>query len=493
MDFVGAIMQQILFHLRPQEWWSGFGLFHPVMLATLFGIFGIGSRSGSEAFKELLKTPHDWLIFIYWGWMIYNGPGTKDAFDATWQHFMLYAVILLTLNSISRITQFMGWWAWMLLAVASLAVLSEYGFDPLGSHDITHLKDATGEAGRLVLNNSMYDNSNALGHSVAAAVPLFYYLLVWKRPVFIKEIVIPIVAVLLFCVYRTESKGAFVAGFITIVASFVFGRPKLVQIGIIILAATAGWGALTQLPRMNELERARDDEGIKWRIKAQEYGLKKAKNETTGVGYGRFMEAFEEETGTAKASHGAYNEVSAELGYGGLFIFLAILYSCVRTLVTAKTTTQEEERVRRMLFVITISYIFSAWMIDFAYRATFFFMVASVGAFHRLMLEKRDLSLLPQPDPAGPGSPATLLPGHALPVPMPAGAGGWVFQRTMPAPLAGRYGPVAPRGTLENPADAAPPKKVGVGWRRFGLIDLALVWLITREWIIFWEYVLNNL
>jgi hypothetical protein len=139
-----------------------------------------------------------------------------------------------------------------------------------------------------------------------------------------------------------------------------------------------------------------------------------------------------------------------------------------------------------MLFVITASYILSSWMIDFAYRATFFFIVAAVGAFHRLMLQNRE-------GVRGHAKPGGELSTDNISLRRGTAALGRKVSQNMPVqmPMAARYGPVAP-APLVTGKEISQTGMSGIGWRKFGIIDFALVWLITREWLVVWGYVLDN-
>ena len=70
----------------------------------------------------------------------------------------------------------------MIVLLSAMALGIYVGFDPVGSKDVVQgtMK------GRLVFNTSIFNNANALGHSVVPAIPLVYFLLIWKRPVFVK-------------------------------------------------------------------------------------------------------------------------------------------------------------------------------------------------------------------------------------------------------------------------------------------------------------------
>jgi hypothetical protein len=78
-------------------------------------------------------------------------------------------------------------------------------------------------------------------------------------------------------------------------------------------------------------------------------------------------------------------QTGAELGWPGLLLFLLLIWTNFRTLLFAKTQNVEQERVRRVLFVLVVTYCVSGWMVDFAYRATFFMFSAAIAAFHRLL------------------------------------------------------------------------------------------------------------
>src|SRR5206468_2463988 len=120
---------------------------------------------------------------------------------------------------------------------------------------------------------------------------------------------------------------------------------------IFTLAVTVGYGSLYLLPRMGELKKGRSDPAIRGRIEAWQFGLDTMKTTPRGVGLGNFTERFYAKHHYVKAGHSSYVQIATEMGRVGFFIFFAILYSNLRVLITAKTTSTEEERIRRMLFV----------------------------------------------------------------------------------------------------------------------------------------------
>ncbi len=480
MDFFSIVIFLILYYIRPQEWLSGISVLKPVMSTMALAIFAMFNRKQGFAFKDIFKTPHDWLMLVYFLWVVIAAPNPMDALGRCYNLFVFYIVTVQALSNLDRIQRFLNWWTGLIVAIAFLALASEWGFDPMNSYDMTHgiMKD------RLVLNTSLFDNPNALGHSVVPCLMMLYYACYWRRPVFSKIATIPLVLVALYCIYLTVSKGSFLSAFASLVLAYSFGRPKAVQITIVVLAVTVGYGALYTLPRMNELKKARQDPAIQGRIAAWQFGLDTMRNNNTGVGLGHFKEHFFRKYHYDKAGHSSYVQLGTEMGYTGLGLFLAILYCCTRTLVGAKTTTTEEERIRRILFVLLCSYFVSSWMVDFGFRATYFLMAAVVAAFHRQMLLKR------QPAPVTTVDVEEQPVAFGLPRLQPVG-----FE---PVHVADAVSQVS----ITIPANQGPPKigeeivdpdRGGIKWNRLNFIDYVIIAAILWAVVTFWAYIMRHI
>ena len=375
----------------------------------------------------------------------------------------------------------------MIYFIAFMAVAAEYGFDPAGSRYISHAKEPLV---RIVFNNGMFDNPNALGHSVAPVVAIIYFLMFWKRPVFVKEGALALWFLPFYCVYLTASKGAFVSAFVGVMAALLFGRALITQIIMIVLAATVGWGAMQLLPRFGEVKwgEGRSDEAIRGRLQSLDWGYKKLQTSSTGVGWYQYIPTFtREDPAKAIAPHNAYNMVGAELGYGGLFLFIGILYCCVRSVITVKTEDVDEERIRRVVFVLTLSYAASGWVIDFAYRATFFLVVATAAAFHRVMLAKNVASETKETDELAGFRAVRATRGEGrLFQPTPAFAGvPSAMGRQMLQPR--RLAPG--RGATVTEPDGP---RVFMKWKRIGIVDIILMYVLTEQLISFWLWYKTN-
>lgn len=379
MDLTCVILFLVLYYIRPQEWSGLFSKIHFVQAVMLLAMATLVFRERKLSFKILFRTPHDWMMAAFFVWMIFTSGAPYYTFRENINLAIFYVVIVHTLYNTKRLNIFLGWWTFLIIAIAALAIASEYGYDPLGSFDITHGR----MKGRLILNLSIFNNPNALGHNVAPCIPMLYFFCIWKRPLFAKELGALLFIIPIWCIYLTESKGAFIACFVILLATFTFGRPKIVQIILICAAIAFGGAVLYRLPRMNELNSSKTDGAIQGRVAAFKHGMKVLQNSVAGVGKGNWMDSFRRAHNYSKACHSSYIQVGAELGRPGLFLFIGMLYCCLRTLLTAKTTTVEDERIRRTLFVLVLAYIVSSWMIDFGFRSIYFMFCAATAAFHR--------------------------------------------------------------------------------------------------------------
>lgn len=481
MDFVAVVLYLAAYYVRPQEWSWVLSSLHPITLIMAVGVAALFLRERGLPLRSLLRSPQDWLMLLYFLYLTFFVEADDESYKMVRNHFIIYFVTVQALTNLDRLRYYLYWWAACIGFVVLLALASQIGIDPLGaSYHTTYVAK-----GRLCLPLSVFDNPNALGHSVVPLLAMLYFFLIWRRPVFIKEVGALALILPLVCLYLTLSKGAFLAGFVAVVAGLTVGRPKLVQLAVLAVALTAGWAGVKQLPRMEELRVPRREEGIQGRLHAWKFGLEKINNERYGVGIFMFGKSFEKQNGYYKAPHSSYVEAGAEQGFIGLMFFVGVLYATLRTLLTAKITDPEEERLRRVLVVLLVSFAASSWMIGWAYK-TFFYLIAACGSAYYRHLQER---VLQETEAAAAQEDAkALLPA---PVPLlgavgaPAGAAAALRTGTGLESLALAPAPAAPAGAAE---DKPRPKF----WYHLGLLDVALIWLGTHAVIRIWAYVVQH-
>lgn len=464
MEFFFAVFFLLFYYVRPQDWVPGLiglSLVKPIMV-TWFGVLLV-NRSLDSPLPGLLKTPHDWIILSYMLYVVSTAPDSMTALKGFIPLIAFYAMTVQSLTSWPRLHSYLKWWTIAFVILSIFGVLIPYGVDVTGGKE-----NVERFFGRLCLGTWLHDNPNSLGHSVIVAIPASYLLFFWRGNALGKYVVFPIISGLAYwCVYQTESKGAFLVGGILVASIFVVGRPKSVQLVVITIALTLGVSALNFLPRMSQMSDLRSNEGVQGRLLAWEMARGVSKTHSTGLGWQQFAALIDWKEGDEiiydipKATHSSYVQVGADLGRYGLFLYLAGLWCVIHTLLKFKPRNEIEDRCRRILWVLLLSTLISGWMINRQYHTEYFLLLAATAALHR-MGKAKELEL------ASSQTTEEIIEATAL---------------ATPASQTPAFSSMADDG--DTPAKPL--------WNRFGLFDA--VACIGMTWGAFWlwDYILENI
>ena len=462
MEFLFSVFFLLFYYLRPQDWISaltGVELIKPILAIWILVL--LMGRSRESPLKGLLKTPHDWVIAAYFAYVVFTAPDFMEAFKGFLPLVLYYVLTVQSLSTWERVSSYLRWWIVALCVIAVFGVLIRLGLDITGGKEnVARFVD------RLCLGTWLHNNPNALAHSVIVVLPAAFLLFFWRGTIGGRWLWFPLCAGLsIWCVYETVSKGAFLVGGILVASVFVIGRPKVVQILTVVVALTVGGSVLSMLPRMSQMSDLRADEGVQGRLMAWEIARGVSRTNDTGVGWKQFLARIDwkEESGMVygipKATHSSYVQVGADLGKYGMVLYLAGFWCAFHTLLRLRSDVDQEERCRRVLFVLLLGTVASGWMINRQYHAEYFLLIALAGAMHRLR-KGEELGLESVPDDS--------TPNNEL---------GETARTEVPVPAV----------VVDESIESKPL------WNRFGLVD-ALV-CASLAWAAFWawDYVLNNL
>ena len=478
MELRAAILFLFLYYIRPQDWiegLAGFNIMRPMIVLWAVALFNARDRSPVSG---LFKTPHDWLMLAYFGYVLWNASEFQAALFGFLPLVVFYFFTVHSLSSWDRLLTYLKAWNFMLLGVAGIAVASLYGFDLTNAVNMTAVNK-----GRLAIGTWIHNNPNALAHSVVVIIPLSYLLYFFRGNVVGMFFVFPAMSALaVYCAMRTESKGAFVVGGILLVMIFVIGRPLFVKFMAVAVAASIGFTALSFLPRMEEMGNLRGDEGVQGRMLAWEQAKMVMEANVGGVGWKQFIAMIRwEDALIPKATHSSYVQIGAELGLVGLGLFLALLWLAFRSSVkafrfTGADTDPNRERCRRIIMMLIVAYALSSWMINREYHTEYFLLIAVAAAMHRLCLAEEAEELDPVAMEAEEEPDMAPQPIMALGVRQVGGS-------TMP------------HLTFTNPALSIGPHEEAspTFWNRIGFVDVAMCASLTWAVLYIWDYILKNL
>lgn len=383
MDFVSAVLILVVYYIRPQDWLPGLAGFNLMQPVALFAVLALVARRGLPDIREIISSPLDVLMLIYGGYIVITGPELVDTMLQVLPIMIFYFVTRMAIDTPERLHRYLNWWVGMLLVIAAFGVGSLFGIDVTGAKEMTEIFK-----GRLALGTWIHNNPNSLGHTVILAIPAVYFTLFWRSSFSRRIAAVALMLLAGYCVYKTASRGSFIAGLAVVTFGMALGRPKFVQVLIGVFVVTSATALLSVLPRMKEVSNLSADEGVQGRMMVWEIARTTTKTHTYGDGWKEF-EAYIEYEGEVfpKATHSNYIRVAADLGIPGLFLYLGILWCAARSLFSLKSVGASDpvaERSRRILFVFLIGYMISGWMIDRSYQTEYFLLAAAVAAMYKM-------------------------------------------------------------------------------------------------------------
>lgn len=387
MPYLCAIFLLIFWYVRPQDVVPSLAGVNLVRYLMILGVWAVLARPGGLKFGHVFRTPMDWIVMSYFVWMVFTTPEHVDAFKEVFTYAAFYIVTVVSLDKPQRILNYINCWMYCLLAISLLTLASHFGVEIVqGTNQLT-----AAFKGRMALNTWIFNNPNALGHSAVALIPLSVAWLWHHQPAIRRTLVISLVTAAGYCAVLTESKGAYISGAASLVSLYVFRRALWFQIGAAALVFSMGLGVLSFLPRMETL--SAKDQGIAGRMMVWQGAMWSLKSNPYGVGLKKFQGMIEvDDLGMIKlATHGSFVRTGADLGYPGLFCYVGAFYVGYRTMRLRKFIPSSDGfRVQSAVFVLLISYLISAWVVDKAYHADFILLMALVSAVHRVYISQEE-------------------------------------------------------------------------------------------------------
>jgi hypothetical protein len=387
MPYLCAIFLLIFWYVRPQDVVPSLAGVNLVRYLMILGVWAVLARPGGLKFGHVFRTPMDWIVMSYFAWMVFTTPEHVDAFKEVFTYAAFYIVTVVSLDKPQRILNYINCWMYCLLAISLLTLASHFGVEIVqGTNQLT-----AAFKGRMALNTWIFNNPNALGHSAVALIPLSVAWLWHHQPAIRRTLVISLVTTAGYCAVLTASKGAYISGAASLVSLYVFRRALWFQIGAAALVFSMGLGVLSFLPRMETL--SAKDQGIAGRMMVWQGAMWSLKSNPYGVGLKKFQGMIEvDDLGMIKlATHGSFVRTGADLGYPGLFCYVGAFYVGYRTMRLRKFIPRSDGfRVQSAVFVLLISYLISAWVVDKAYHADFILLMALVSAVHRVYISQEE-------------------------------------------------------------------------------------------------------
>lgn len=524
MDFATAILVLVAYLLRLHQLIPGGEWLFAQKYLMAASIAAMVFRGRGFVWRDLVKTPLDWAMVLYCGFIVFHEDEPWETFKEVIKLFLFYAVTVQALCNSRRLFLYMCTWAGCIAVLAVVTLDSAFGIDFTDSQSLLPFFED-----RYSLNLSIYNNPNALGHTLALGFPMFYYAFFSMRGAGFRLLSVLMWGAVAVAVYLTESKGGFIVGGGLACLPFWLGRNWIVRMLLIVFIAGIGIGALQYLPRMEAVQSSAaiaSDEGIWGRLAVWNVAMEEVQANSSGVGWKKFEPfiSYTDAMGRTyvfrKGPHNSYVAVTAELGYAGLFFYLLVLVVCLRITLQFGGLNQDQERSRMLLMIALLGYLMSSWLIERPYHIEYFFIAGACAAFQRQRLlgedmrqensEKaaefeqakvQEMAVAPAPLLLQGRSSPLLLVGHeqTLQFEKAVRASTWL----QPVVI-GSHVRCSGEANLKTSSEASaldaggdPPTAQGdifkpMRWRRIGPAELSLSFLALQGVLEIWKWVLNR-
>ena len=481
MAFASIVTLLLFYYIRPQDWVPGMSGFNMVKLAVAAGVLGLLQRSRDEPRWRFMSSPQEWVMAIFLGYVVFTAVDPTGALMDLGVLVVFAFMALHTLTTEELLERYLRWWLVALIGILVLVAITRIGLDITNARAMI---DVMG--GRFCLGTYTLNNPNALGHTLVAIIPLGYFMWFWSSSALSRVRALFLMAVGMWAIIPTESKGSFISGAVSFMVSVLFGRKLIVQIVVGLTALAMGGTVLALLPRMDQMKRIGSEEGVQGRMLAWDMARAVTKTRLTGMGYKEFHAWIRYEgVMDDKATHSAFVKVGGDLGIVGLTMYLGMFLVCGRSLVQYKGLTITMERCRRGLFSLLMCLTISGWMLDRAYYTEVFCLVGAVAAYHQLSIKQRREAALAELRAEEEESDGTEVP-FGLP--------GDLAKGTTQMALAKATDEDGADTQVMNVGNRTPESiKIPGLWTRLGFVDVALAVMGGQLALQFWDYVMATI
>lgn len=380
MLFNGLLFFIFLITIRPQDFMPG--LRGTPVVFVVMAVLLTGWVLGPEK-KEFFRTAQDKYYGLFFvmvvvstlsvGWLGYS-------FEMAVETFKIALIYWFTVTLVKTEHQFrtVTWTLVLFMAlVGAMGVLQFYGYDITGSGMVW----APDKELWQIRGAGLFDNPNDLAYSVMLVVPFALGGFARSGDILARGMFAGLLLLALYCIYLTQSRGGYLALVCCCVTWFYFWvSDRSLKRMVLVVGLVAVLAAFTVKTRDY-----RSDASSMGRVEAWTEGMEMLKSHPLiGVGKDQFREFHKRD------SHSSYVRAGAELGFIGLFAFIGILYSGLRTL--------GEERVERLgpdwklyrtaYLAYLSSFLVASLFSTRTYDILFMIVIALTGVTRRFILDR---------------------------------------------------------------------------------------------------------
>jgi probable O-glycosylation ligase (exosortase A-associated) len=394
--FFGVIMWTIFAFVNPHQFaWgvaSQSSLALAIAVATIAGGVIFGMKWRALICREVVLLGVLWVWFTLTTLNSAHTPLFAPNAENTWLHWTTVSkILLMTVLTVAVVN------TWNRLRWLALSIAGAFGFLVLKSVPFMVL---SGGAFRLYgPPHSMVADNNDLGLALNMTIPFFLFLARTETNTRLKWILGFTFMASIPAIFFTYSRGAFLGLVAVFLCMLVQAKQKAVLIPVLVAVVTFGAVVAPQAwrNRISSSDPNALDASARSRINAWTYSWRLVNDyPLMGGGFDTFtpelFARYAPNPADVRGPHSIYFGVLAEHGFFGLFLYLALIVSCLLSLRgMAKRARWEADLVTAsyalMLEFSLVGFLVSGAFLGRAYFDYFFTIVACVAVLRQLPKE----------------------------------------------------------------------------------------------------------
>lgn len=381
---------------------------------AILGVLTFAATLSSHGLQRALKARLGILMIALHGWLLVAAPfshwrsGTLQAFSFVFRYFPIFLFmggLILTCSQYRKI----------MIAIAASVLMDMLWI---------FVSSTGGVSSRLELADSRFSNSNEIAIYLLIGLPFLLFVMLNPRyKAIMRLLAVGAVTASLFMAVRTGSRG----GLITMGVLFLLiwlSTSIINKISLLVIAAILGtllYMSMSATLRNRfatiDNQQARDTTGAVSSTTAREALLRQSIDVTlehplVGVGLGVYAAAAAGESHDRgeramwQVTHNAYTQMSAESGIPALFLYVSILFLCLKETYKIRKLSQTYPQLKELslmagcIFLATVSFCISGCFTSIALDFYFYTLVGFVIALSNIaQRELRLVSIRPRPAP----------------------------------------------------------------------------------------------
>ncbi|RKY32241.1 MAG: hypothetical protein DRP68_04010 [Candidatus Omnitrophota bacterium] len=385
MSFISLLLYITAIYIRPQEWLPqvyGWPLIDILAIATAFFVI----LETMHTKKIIVNHPQNILLLAFLGAVVFSHLshtymwGAYDSFIKFGKIVVMFFLFVTVLNSQKKL-KIAIWLIVILTVILALQGIYQYrhGFgwagQPLvqqrGKHPIFRITWI-----------GIFNDPNDLALAFVVAIGFLLSFIFSRVSFFTKIISIPLVGVLIYSLYLTNSRGGYLA--LGATTMYYFLRKMKNKILALIIGGVLAFSIFIFGPSRLSNISIREDSAY-GRIEAWYEGFQMLKNAPLfGVGYRMFTDYY------PLTAHNSYILVAAEEGLIGLFIWIALIYTCFKGLYILTGRNNGLKPYVSGLEAGLVGFLSASFFLSRSYVTLLYILLALASAFAYTFLKKEE-------------------------------------------------------------------------------------------------------